>query len=153
MTPRTTAAPLSGAPAPVAPAPVAPAPVAPISDGYRRAGIAAHAADDKNGDDVVVLDVGDILSIAEAFVMVSASNTRLVRTIVDEVELSLKLSDDEAPRSVEGLGDATWVLMDYGDVIVHVFLGETRAFYDLDRLWADAPVVDWEPLAPLAERV
>ena len=63
-----------------------------------------------------------------------------MRTIVDEVELALKLEDDEAgPRSVEGLDDATWVLMDYGDVIVHVFLAETRAYYDLDRLWADAP--------------
>ena len=126
--------------------------VAPVSDAYRRAGIAAHAAAEKNGDDVVVLDVGDIISIAEAFVMVSASNTRLVRTIVDEIELALKLADDEGPRSVEGLADATWVLMDYGDVIVHVFLDETRSFYDLDRLWADAPAVDWEPLAPLAER-
>ena len=126
--------------------------VAPVSDAYRRAGIAAHAAAEKNGDDVVVLDVGDIISIAEAFVMVSASNTRLVRTIVDEIELALKLSDEESPRSVEGLDDATWVLMDYGDVIVHVFLDETRSFYDLDRLWADAPAVDWEPLAPLAER-
>ena len=124
----------------------------PVSDAYRRAGIAAHAAADKKGDDIVVLDVGDIISIAEAFVMVSASNTRLVRTIVDDVEIALKLSDDEAPRSVEGLNDATWVLMDYGDVIVHVFLAETRAFYDLDRLWADAPVVDWEPLAAFAER-
>jgi ribosome-associated protein len=127
-------------------------PVSPVSDAYRRAGIAAHAAAEKNGEDVVVLDVGDILSIAEAFVMVTASNTRLVRTIVDEVELALKLADDEAPRSVEGLDDATWVLMDYGDVIVHVFLGETRAYYDLDRLWADAPAVDWERLTPLAER-
>ena len=126
--------------------------VAPVSDAYRRAGIAAHAAAEKNGDDVVVLDVGDIISIAEAFVMVSASNTRLVHTIVDEIELALKLADDEGPRSVEGLADATWVLMDYGDVIVHVFLDETRSFYDLDRLWADAPAVDWERLAPLAER-
>ena len=66
--------------------------------------------------------------------------------------MALKLADDESPRSVEGLNDATWVLMDYGDVIVHVFLAETRAFYDLDRLWADAPVVEWEHLAPLAER-
>jgi ribosome-associated protein len=126
--------------------------VAPVSDAYRRAGIAAHAAADKKGEDVVVLDVGDIISIAETFVLVSASNTRLVRTIVDEIELALKLSDDEGPRSVEGLDDATWVLMDYGDVIVHVFLDETRAFYDLDRLWADAPAVEWQPLAPLAER-
>jgi ribosome-associated protein len=127
-------------------------PVAPVSDAYRRAGIAAHAADDKKGEDIIVLDVGDIISIAEAFVLVSASNTRLVRTIVDEIELALKVADDEGPRSVEGLDDATWVLMDYGDVIVHVFLGETRAYYDLDRLWADAPMVDWEPLAALAGR-
>ena len=130
-----------------------PASDVPVSDAYRRAGIAAHAADDKKGEDLRVLDVGDILSIAEAFVMVSASNTRLVRTIVDEIELALELADDEGPRSVEGLDDATWVLMDYGDVIVHVFLGETRSFYDLDRLWADAPAVDWQALAPLAERV
>jgi len=130
----------------------APAFAVPASDAYRRAGIAAHAASDKNGEEIAVLDVGDIISIAETFVMVSASNTRLVRTIVDEVELALKLADDESPRSVEGVNDATWVLMDYGDVIVHVFLAETRAFYDLDRLWADAPVVEWEHLAPLAER-
>ena len=123
----------------------------PVRDAYRRAGVVAHAASDKKGDEIVVLDVGDILSIAEVFVLVSASNTRLVRSIVDEVELALKLSDDESPRSVEGLDDATWVLMDYGDVIVHVFLAETRAFYDLDRLWADAPSIEWESFAPLAE--
>ena len=82
----------------------------------------------------------------------SASNTRLVRTIVEEVELALKLSDDESPRSTEGLADASWVLMDYGDIIVHVFLDETRDYYDLDRLWADAPPVDWERLTPLAGR-
>ena len=74
----------------------------------------------------------------------SASNTRQVRTIVEEIEVALKASDGEGPRAVEGLDDATWVLMDYGDVIVHVFFAETRDYYDLDRLWADAPVVDWE---------
>jgi ribosome-associated protein len=120
-----------------------------MTDAHRRAGIAAHAADDKKGEEIVVLDVGEILSIAEAFVFVSAPNTRLVRTIVDEVELALKLTDEESPRSVEGLDDATWVLMDYGDVIVHVFLSETRAFYDLDRLWADAPRVEWSSLPAL----
>jgi len=117
-----------------------------MSDAHRRAGIAAHAADEKKGEDIVVLDVGEIISIAEVFVFVSAPNTRLVRTIVDEIELALKVTDDEAPRSVEGLADASWVLMDYGDVVVHVFLSETRAFYDLDRLWADAPAVEWTAL-------
>lgn len=131
------------------PASDASAPNGSVSEAHRRAGIAAHAADDKKGEDIVVLDVGDIISIAEAFVLVSAPNTRLVRTIVEEVELALKLTDGEAPRSVEGLDDATWVLMDYGDVIVHVFLSETRAFYDLDRLWADAPTVEWSSLPAL----
>jgi ribosome-associated protein len=126
-----------------------PASHVPLSDAHRRAGIAAHAADEKKGEEIVVLDVGDIISIAEAFVFVSAPNTRLVRTIVEEIELALKLADDEGPRSVEGLADATWVLMDYGDVIVHVFLSETRAFYDLDRLWADAPAVEWTGLPAL----
>jgi ribosome-associated protein len=122
----------------------------PASDAHRRAGIVAHAAADKKGDEIAVLEVGEILSIAEVFVVVSASNTRLVRTIVEDVELALKIADDEGPRSVEGLADASWVLIDYGDVVVHVFLAETRAFYDLDRLWADAPAVDWERLPALA---
>jgi ribosome-associated protein len=117
----------------------------PTPDSLRRAGVAAQAAADKLGTDIVVLEVGDIISITEAFVLVSAANVRQVRAIVDEVELTLKITDEEAPRAVEGLGDASWVLMDYGDVIVHVFLAETRAFYDLDHLWADATRIDWEP--------
>ena len=101
-----------------------------------------------------MLDVGEIISITEAFVIVSANNTRQVRTIVEEVELAIKvLGDDEneGPRSVEGLQDASWVLMDYGDIIVHVFLAETRSYYDLERLWADAPRLEWDtdPIAQI----
>jgi ribosome-associated protein len=114
-------------------------------DSLRRAGVAAQAAAEKKATDIVVLDVGDIISITEAFVLVSGSNVRQVRSIVDEIELTLKITDDEAPRAVEGMGDASWVLMDYGDIIVHVFLDETRAFYDLDNLWSDATRVDWSP--------
>lgn len=117
----------------------------PTPDSVRRAGVAAQAAADKKGTDIVVLDVGEIISITEVFVLVSATNLRQVRTIVDEIELTLKIVDDEGPRAVEGLADATWVLMDYGDFIVHVFVDETRAFYDLDRLWADATRIDWSP--------
>ena len=128
----------------------------PVPDARQRAVAAARAADDKQGTDVVVLDVGDIISITEAFVIVSASNTRQVRTIVDEVEAAVKAigADGAAlsPRAVEGLDDASWVLMDYGDVIVHVFLAETRAYYDLERLWADAPRVAWDSLAESAGR-
>ncbi|MCU1430345.1 MAG: ribosome silencing factor RsfS/YbeB/iojap [Actinomycetia bacterium] len=95
----------------------------------------------------MILDVGDILGIAEAFVITSAPNTRAVRTIVDEVEKQLREKDDSKPRSVEGLDDASWVLLDYGDIVLHVFLTETRAFYGLERLWADAARVPWENAA------
>lgn len=107
--------------------------------------VAARAAADKLGTDVVILDVGDIIGITEAFVLASGSNTRQVRTICDEVEFALKVEADLSPRGVEGLADASWVLVDYGVLVVHVFLTETREFYDLERLWSDAPRIDWEP--------
>ncbi|MFI5046129.1 MAG: ribosome silencing factor [Acidimicrobiia bacterium] len=116
---------------------------APAPDASRRAVLAARTADQKLGSEIAVLDVGDIISITERFVLVSAANTRQVRTIVDEIEAAMKLEEGDGPRAVEGLDDASWVLMDFGDVIVHVFLVETRAYYDLDGLWSDAPVEDW----------
>jgi hypothetical protein len=87
-------------------------------------------------------------------VITSGTNPRQVRTIAEHVEAVVKQAAGVAPRSVEGLDDATWVLLDYGTFVVHVFLDETRAFYALDRLWADAPHVDWEqpPAAASRER-
>jgi ribosome-associated protein len=117
------------------------------TDAKERSRVAANAAADKKAEDIVVLDVGDILGIADAFVITSAPNTRQVRTIVDEVEKQLRERDDARPRSVEGLDDASWVLLDYGNVVVHVFLTETRSFYGLERLWADAARVPWENAA------
>lgn len=111
-------------------------------DAQARALAAAEVAVAKSGHDVAVLDVGEIISIIDYFVLVSASNTRLVRTIVDEVERVMREYDGSRPIGVEGLNDATWVLLDYGDLVVHVFLDETRDFYDLDRLWADAARVE-----------
>jgi ribosome-associated protein len=111
----------------------------PDSDSHQRALIAAGAASAKSGDDIVVLEVADIIAIIDVFVLVSASNTRQVRTIVESVEDALRDHDGSKPIGVEGMNDATWVLLDFGDIVVHVFLEETRAYYDLDRLWADAP--------------
>jgi ribosome-associated protein len=107
-----------------------------------RARVAVDAAAEKKGADLAILDVGDVLSIIDLFVLVSASNARQVRTIVDEVEKALTEHDDSKPISVEGLADASWVLLDYGDIVVHVFLDETRSYYDLDRLWGDVPRID-----------
>jgi ribosome-associated protein len=119
-------------------------------DANRRAVIAARAAADKKAEDTLVLEVGDIIGIAEVFVITSGSNTRQVRTICDEIELALKREDGESPRSVEGLHDASWVLLDYGDLVVHVFLRETRDYYALERLWSDAPRIAWEPSSSAA---
>jgi ribosome-associated protein len=99
---------------------------------------------------VVALDVGDIISITDVFVIAGAANPRQVRTVVEEIERALKEPDGSSPRSIEGLDDASWVLMDYGDLVVHVFLNETREYYQLDRLWADAPRIDWERVAVAA---
>ena len=115
-----------------------------------RARAAASAAAEKNGTDLAVLDVGDVLAIIELFVLASASNVRQVRTIVDEVEQALTAYDGSKPISVEGLADASWVLLDYGDIVVHVFLDETRAYYDLDRLWGDVPRLEIEVPVPQA---
>jgi ribosome-associated protein len=105
--------------------------------------LAARAADSKLGDKTVILSVGDALGITEAFVITSGGNARQVRTIADEVELQVKQAEGRAPIRIEGLDDARWVLMDYGDFLVHVFVDEAREYYDLEHLWADAPRVAW----------
>ena len=94
--------------------------------------------------------MGAIIGITDVFVITSGSNIRQVRTIADEVERKLKEQGAEAPLQVEGLGDASWVLLDYGDFVVHIFLRETRAYYDLERLWGDAPRIAWEEEAAAA---
>jgi len=109
-----------------------------------RALAAARAAATKKGTDTVVLDVGEVLAIVDHFVITSGSNSRLVQTLADEVEVALKATGG-GPLRVEGYDDATWVLLDCGDVVVHVFLDEVRAYYELERLWGDVPRVQVEP--------
>jgi len=91
-----------------------------------------------------VLAVGDVLSITDFFVIVSATNPRLVRTIAEEVEEQIRAAGGPNPLRVEGLDDLHWVLLDYGEFVVHVFLQETREYYELERLWSDVPSVEWE---------
>ncbi|MGH9058378.1 MAG: ribosome silencing factor [Acidimicrobiales bacterium] len=109
--------------------------------------VAAQAAAAKQGEDTMILGVGPLLAISDAFVITSGSNPRQVRTIAEEVEEQIKRAGGPAPRRIEGLDDARWVLMDFGDFVVHVFLSEARAFYELERLWADAEVWEWEHVA------
>ena len=105
---------------------------------------AARAASAKGGEDTVIIEVGLVLAITDAFVITSGRNSRQVKTIAEEVEARLKLEGDIKPLRVEGLSDSHWILLDYGDLVIHVFLDETREFYDLERLWSDAPRVAWE---------
>jgi len=106
--------------------------------------VAARAADAKLGEDTVVLAMGELLGVVDAFVVTSGRNDRQVRALVEEVERKVKDHDGTKPVAVEGLADATWVLMDYGDFVVHVFADETRGYYDLEHLWSGAPRIPWD---------
>ena len=124
-------------------------PIAPVdtTESERWAVEAARAADDKKGVETLVLGVGEVLAVTDFFVITHGTNPRQVRTIAEEVEEQIKRAGGPGPFRVEGRDDARWVLLDYGDFVVHVFLEETRDFYNLDRLWADAPRLEWEESA------
>jgi ribosome-associated protein len=92
---------------------------------------------------VLVLEVAEVLALCGWFVIASASNERQVKAICDEVEAQIHLSGGPKPKRVEGLDNRQWVLMDYGDLVVHVFRQDVREFYDLERLWADVPRLAW----------
>jgi ribosome-associated protein len=105
---------------------------------------AALTADDKKAERTLVLFVADVLSITDYFVITSASNRRLVRTVVDEIEQVVRDRHDRSPLRVEGVSEQQWVLIDYGDVVVHVFSDEIRAYYEIERLYRDVPRIDWQ---------
>lgn len=115
--------------------------------GHGWALIAARVADDKQGRETLVLDVAAVLAITDYFVITSGRNVRQVRTIAEEVENAIKATGGPGPLRVEGLSDATWVLLDYGDLVVHVFDEDMRRFYDIERLYRDVPVVAWRESA------
>ncbi|HEY8449085.1 MAG TPA: ribosome silencing factor [Bacillota bacterium] len=112
-------------------------------DALQRAALAAAAASEKKANDVRVLDVSSITLVTDFLVICSAGNSIQVRAIADHVEERLE-AQGRQPRGIEGYKEGRWVLLDYGDVIVHVFLQEEREYYSLERLWGDAKPVDVE---------
>ena len=104
---------------------------------------AARTASEKQGEDVLVLDVRDLITITDYFVIASGSSDRQVKTIAEDVEQALKARGVK-PVRVEGEAASRWVLLDFVDLVVHVFHEEERDFYRLERLWIDAPRVSWE---------
>jgi ribosome-associated protein len=106
--------------------------------------LAARTASDLKATDVVVIDVGAVLSITGYFVIAGASNPRQVRAVVDEIEARVKAELGRAPVRTEGVREQQWTLIDYGDVVVHVFLESVREFYEIERLYMDAPRLAWD---------
>ena len=109
---------------------------------YDKAIKIAGLADNKLAEDIEIFDVSDLTSMTEYFVICSAGSENQMKAISDEVEETMKEAGI-APLHVEGYRSSTWVLYDYGDVIVHIFHKESRSFYSLERLWSDAKKVQY----------
>jgi ribosome-associated protein len=108
----------------------------------------AEVALERNAEDVVALAVGELTSFADAFVIATAGSDRQARAVADAVVESAK-GEGASVLGVEGYEDGRWILVDLGDVVVHVFVGDAREHYDLDRLWGDAPRIELPEPAPL----
>ena len=104
--------------------------------------VAALAADSKKASDVVLLDLSPVTDVCDYFLVCSGDNARQVDAIVDEVREKVSANCGVSPLSCEGREGLSWVLLDYGSVVVHVFRPETRDYYRLESLWADAPRVE-----------
>jgi ribosome-associated protein len=112
--------------------------------------VAAVALDAKSGEDIAILDLSDLLVVTDIFVLVTGTSRRNVLTLADEAVAALRESD-RRPIRKEGTDHGKWVLLDYGDVVIHLFDRETREYYDLERLWADAPRIEFEPTSSTTE--
>ena len=117
----------------------------------RLAKLAAQAAAEKKAFDIQILDISNLLVITDYFVICSGTNIRQVRTISDFIREKLA-KEKIRPLSVQGEREAKWVLLDYIDFVVHVFLEKEREYYQLERLWKDAPLVEWEEEVPASKR-
>lgn len=113
---------------------------------------AARIADELRGQDILVLDMTEVTSIVDFFVIVTATSSRQMHAVADEVNRKLKHDDGHRRLSIEGYrSGGNWILTDYGDVVLHVFTPEGRRVYNLEQLWADAGRIDWRARLPLKD--
>ncbi len=103
----------------------------------------ATLLDNKKANDIKILEVKELTIITDYFVICSADSTTQVKALTEHLEETMKLEGFKL-FGIEGVSNARWILMDYGDVIVHIFLEETRRYYDLERLWLDAPRITFD---------
>ena len=108
-----------------------------------KAKLAANLLDNKKAEDVRILHIGTLTSIGDYFVVATGNSTTQVKALADEVDEKFS-AQGQQPKRIEGYNSASWILMDYSDVIIHIFLKETREFYALERLWGDAPEIAWD---------
>ena len=114
----------------------------PFSDLDEEVKLALHCASEKKAANLTVIDLREIASFTEFFVVASGGNQRQVQAISDEINEQLKKQLDSRPVRIEGYASGEWILLDYGDFIVHIFEQKARQFYDLERLWRDAKRVE-----------
>jgi ribosome-associated protein len=114
-----------------------------VTDSRELARLAARAASSKQGEAIVILDVRELITITDYFVIASGASDRQVDTIADEVLRELKKNETRPVRK-EGDPAARWILLDFVDFVVHVFHEEEREYYRLENLWRDAPIVEWD---------
>ncbi|MCD8316927.1 MAG: ribosome silencing factor, partial [Eggerthellaceae bacterium] len=111
--------------------------------------IAAQAASSKKATDIMVQEVKDLIGVCDYFVIATAANNRQVDAIIDAIEEALRKKAGIKPLHVETTRDGSWELLDYGDIVVHVFQPEPREYYRLETLWNDAPIIDLEKEADI----
>lgn len=121
-----------------------------MEQGFEMSRLAVKALEDKKGMDIKVIDIHDVSVIADYFVIASGSNQNQVQAMVDNVEETLGRAGFE-PKQIEGVKSSSWILMDYGDLIVHVFDEENRLFYDLERIWRDGKILEAEAFTSQSE--
>ena len=105
---------------------------------------AADAIFDRKGIDIVLLDVAETFVLSDVFIIATGTSRPHVQALAEGVEEKLKIELDLKPLRLEGKPEATWILVDYGDIIVHLFQESARDFYSLERLWGDSERVKWE---------
>ncbi len=116
-----------------------------METGKDLARLAYKALDEKKGKDIKIIDIHNVSVIADYFLIASAANQNQVQAMVDNVEEILGRAGYE-PKQIEGTKNSNWVLMDYGDLIVHIFDEENRLFYDLERIWRDGRIIEGKEL-------
>lgn len=116
-----------------------------MSQSREMTSLAVKALEDKKASDVKIIDIGHISTLADYFIIASGTNRNQVQAMADNVEEELGRAGCE-PKQIEGYQNANWILMDYGDVVLHIFDEENRLFYDLERIWRDGRLIGKEEL-------